>query len=537
MASIGSDANDPNLAQELKVRPANSDSDHEVYPFPFLVDLVPNDTSSRPMTESYQQTQRSARSRLDHFKSPLVRYAFAIVSVALMTWLRMALSGVIGGTNVFITFYPAVVATAALCGAGPAALTILLSSLSATFYLLSPNYSLVIHDPDEAMALGLFVAVSASIAWMSERQRVARLAAERTVAALADSESRLATTLASIGDGVIATDKDGAITFINPMAEKLTGWPREQAVGKKIGEVFCIVSETTRALAPNPVERAIREGTIVGLANHTVLLAKDGTERPIDDSGAPIRTADGKIAGAVLVFRDVTERRGIERAIAGQQGEIEELNARLRRSMAETHHRVKNNLQVISALLELPMLDGAESIAASELVRMVQHVRSLGVIHDLLTQSSKETLGDDVLSASEIVRKLLPTLQAMAPGRKIRWHADDLSLPLSQSTSLTMLANELVSNAMKHGRGDIGLRLQADGPGAVLEVTDEGPGFGPDFDPRRSANTGVELIESLARWDLQGSTEYANKQEGGARVTIRFPLRTDVMPIRPAHIE
>ena len=122
-------------------------------------------------------------------------------------------------------------------------------------------------------------------------------------------------TLASIGDGVITTDAEGKVTFLNPVAEALTGWSQDGgACGTPLATVFQIVHEQTRQPVENPVARVMREGRIVGLANHTVLIARDGTERPIDDSAAPIRDAEGNVAGVVLVFRDVTEHRRAEQA-------------------------------------------------------------------------------------------------------------------------------------------------------------------------------------------------------------------------------
>lgn len=121
-------------------------------------------------------------------------------------------------------------------------------------------------------------------------------------------------TLSSIGDAVIATDDTGRITFLNHVAEQLTGWKTAHALGKPLDEVFRIQNERTRQPVESPVTKALREGTVVGLANHTVLIAKDGMERPIDDSAAPIRGADGEIIGVVLIFRDVTERRGADDA-------------------------------------------------------------------------------------------------------------------------------------------------------------------------------------------------------------------------------
>ena len=125
---------------------------------------------------------------------------------------------------------------------------------------------------------------------------------------LKESEQWLATTLKSIGDAVISTDKKGFITFMNPVAEALTGWKQQDALGKDLTEVFNIIDEETRTLTENPATKVIRQGVAIGLATHT-LIAKDGTEKPIEDSAAPIRDDKGDITGTVLVFRDITERK------------------------------------------------------------------------------------------------------------------------------------------------------------------------------------------------------------------------------------
>jgi PAS domain S-box-containing protein len=126
----------------------------------------------------------------------------------------------------------------------------------------------------------------------------------------------LATTLTSIGDAVIATDSDGRVIFLNAEAEALTGWKSSEAAGHLLPEVFHIVNERTRQPVENPVEKVLRVGAVVGLANHTVLLAKDGGEIPIDDSAAPIRQPDGPLFGVILVFRDVTTQRKAQDAAA-----------------------------------------------------------------------------------------------------------------------------------------------------------------------------------------------------------------------------
>ncbi len=127
-----------------------------------------------------------------------------------------------------------------------------------------------------------------------------------------ESQALWGTTLRSVGDAVISTDAAGAVQFMNSIAETLTGWTESEAKGKKLDEVFQIVNEQTRAVVESPVAKVLREGTIVGLANHTVLIARDQIERPIEDSGAPILES-GKLVGVVLVFRDATTQRAAQR--------------------------------------------------------------------------------------------------------------------------------------------------------------------------------------------------------------------------------
>jgi PAS domain S-box-containing protein len=141
----------------------------------------------------------------------------------------------------------------------------------------------------------------------------------RMEASLRESEERSRATLYGIGDGVIATDAAGRVMQMNPVAEALTGWPEAEAQGRPLAEVFRIINEGSRAEVESPVARVLREGTVVGLANHTLLIAKDGTERPIADSGAPIRDERGEITGVVLVFRDRTEERVAEQALRASE--------------------------------------------------------------------------------------------------------------------------------------------------------------------------------------------------------------------------
>ncbi len=138
---------------------------------------------------------------------------------------------------------------------------------------------------------------------------------EQVQVSLRESEQRWATTLASIGDAVIATDTSGKIAFMNGEAEKLTGWLLNETLSKPVKTVFNIINEQSRLEVESPIERVLREGMVVGLANHTVLIRKDDREVPIDDSGAPIKDQDGKTTGVVLIFRDITERKKAEEAL------------------------------------------------------------------------------------------------------------------------------------------------------------------------------------------------------------------------------
>jgi two-component system cell cycle sensor histidine kinase/response regulator CckA len=135
---------------------------------------------------------------------------------------------------------------------------------------------------------------------------------DRAEKALADERERLDVTLRSIGDGVIATDPEGRVVLLNKVAEELTGWTHEEAVGSSLDDVFQIINEITRKRCEHPVKKVIESGRIIGLANHTVLIARDGIERILADSAAPMYGKNGGIIGVVLVFRDITEQRRSE---------------------------------------------------------------------------------------------------------------------------------------------------------------------------------------------------------------------------------
>jgi PAS domain S-box-containing protein len=143
---------------------------------------------------------------------------------------------------------------------------------------------------------------------------------------LEQNERWLTATLKSIGDGVITTDTRGCVTFMNPVAEVLTGWKREEAAGRNLQEIFHVIDEETRQVALGSITGLLKEGDIASLGSHILLVARDGTETPIDDSGAPIVDDRGNITGGVLVFHDISERKRAEEILRQRNQELELLN-------------------------------------------------------------------------------------------------------------------------------------------------------------------------------------------------------------------
>ena len=317
------------------------------------------------------------------------------------------------------------------------------------------------------------------------------------------------------GSAIYMKDTKGRFLLANPVCLGILNRTAGQVLGFDETEVFDdlesaqAIMRDDAAIMRGGVERVLEELVPMNGKVHTFLSVKN-----------PMFDAEGKCVGIMGVSTDITERKEHE-------AEIQDLNTRLHRAMQETHHRVKNNLQVISALTEIQS-DAGATIPLSAIQRIGQHVRALAGIHDLLTQQIKADASNELISTKEILHKLLFLMQTMLKNRPITCQADDVRLTMDQSSSFAMLISELVSNAVKHGSGGIELTLtrqarENKAPLLRLEVCDDGPGFPPDFDPQAAANTGLELVDSLARWDLRGEVIYGNRAEGGSRVVVTFP--------------
>ena len=230
--------------------------------------------------------------------------------------------------------------------------------------------------------------------------------------ALSESEQRWSTTLASIGDAVIATDLSGKITFMNSIAEKLTQWSLNDAFGKPIQVIFKILNEFTHKIVDNPVSKVLEKGMIVGLANHTFLFRKDGTEVAIDDSGAPIKDKEGKITGVVLIFRDITERRKAEKALEQQKAIAQQEKDRLSSLLNSITDEVwfadttkKFTLANASATQEFKLDTSAQNVNVEDLAASLEVYRSDGSVRPMEEAPPLRALkGEVVKNQEEIIR-------------------------------------------------------------------------------------------------------------------------------------
>src|SRR5262249_11414689 len=248
-----------------------------------------------------------------------LRYGFALLAVAAAVGLALVpVLRPAGGSLLLM----AVLLGAWFGGLGPGLFSVALI----TMLILADQVARIARassvEPWDLVNHGLCVTFGALISMLIGALHTARRRAE-------ESRRWLSAVLTSIGDAVIATDAQGRVTFTNPVARDLTGWDQEEGAGKLLEHVFQIVSEETREQVEQPVAGGIRDGTVVGLACHTLLIARDGTERPIADSAAPIRDEVGNIRGVVLAFRDVADYRRWEEAIRQSEVEMRRLNAEL----------------------------------------------------------------------------------------------------------------------------------------------------------------------------------------------------------------
>jgi PAS domain S-box-containing protein len=387
--------------------------------------------------------------------------------------------------------------------------------------------------------LGLGLALVAMVITLVARNLAARQRAADVVHA---ERERFRTTLTSIGDAVVVTDAQGRVTLLNPVAQALTGWGGE-ALGEPLDAVFRIVNEATRETVENPVSKVIRLGTVVGLANHTVLIAKDGAELSIDDSGAPIRDARGRIVGVVLVFRDITARRGSERG-------LEDADRRKDEFLAMLAHELRNPLAPIrNAAHTLALLgtgDDRVRWVASVIERQVGLMTRL--VDDLLDvsriTSGKIALQRATVSVAAVLAQAVEAARPSAESRRQTLEVDvpeDVGWVNGDPARLAQAVGNLLDNAIKYTEegGRVRLRARAEADEIVIVVEDSGVGIDPALLPhvfdlfiqadrsleRKQGGLGLGLTLVRRLVEMHGGrVEAASAGPGlGSAFTIRLP--------------
>ena len=370
------------------------------------------------------------------------------------------------------------------------------------------------------------------------------LVVRRDTARRRASEQRLATTLRSIGDAVIATDENGVVNLSNPPAETLIGWKAGEALAKPVDEVFRIINEESRAPAESPVSKVLREGRTVGLANHTLLIRRDGVETPIEDSAAPIIDDRGGILGVVVVFRDATGARAAEQALR------------------DADHRKNEFLAVLAHELRNPLapIRQASHIARSAAATPAQIGWSTGVIERQVGHMAR--LLDDLLDVSRITRGTLEVRKSRVELASVIEAAIEMARPLFDERNHTLSLDvssqplpldadplriaqvfaNLLTNAAKYTSSGGKIRLSAASAGdyAEVRIVDNGVGMSGESlanifqmfvqiaSPldRNESGLGIGLALSKALVELHaGTIEASSPGPGqGSEFLVRLPL-------------
>ena len=371
----------------------------------------------------------------------------------------------------------------------------------------------------------------------------------------------LKVTLESIGDAVIAADVNGRVNFINPTAAALTGWDPSHATGKTFDEVFRVINEDTGDAIESPFEIVKREGNVVGLANHTLLITRDGSKLPIEDSGAPIRDSDGNMVGVIVVFHDTSERRRVEQEREAllrseQEARMEaEAADRLKDEfLATVSHELRTPLSAIlgwSAMLNLGDIDADTRTNALKVIE--RNARSqASIIDDILDVSriitGKLNIEQRTLDLAPLIHTAVDTLHPAATAKGIKLTVafeSEPGLVTGDPARLQQIVWNLVSNAIKFtpGGGRIAVHLTREDSHLELSVSDTGIGISKPFLPHvferfRQADSsttrahgglglGLAIVRHLV--ELQGGTVSAESAGTGQGSVFRVRL-----PMAPA---
>jgi len=395
---------------------------------------------------------------------------------------------------------------------------------------------------------------------------------QRTNFTLQISEERLAVTLNSIGDAVIATDEEARVTLMNPLAERLTGWTRTEAIGRSADDIFNIINKETRQPAVIPVKETLAHGTIQGLANHTVLIARDNSECDIADSCAPIRDRDGQVTGAVLVFRDVTGEYAAQRALHDSAQVLQEKNLELEsaRLMAEKanlakseflssmSHELRSPLNAILGFAQLmetssPLPTAAQEASIDQILKAGWYLLELiNEILDLaLIESGRLSLSLEPMSLVDVMLECQAMIEPQAQKSGIRMSFPRIETPsfvIADRTRVKQVLINLLSNAIKYNRAQGSVEVTC---GTSTEkrmrisVKDTGQGLSQDklahlFQPFNrlgqeagaEEGTGIGLVVSKRLVELMGGEIGVESTVGAGSVFwIELNLTDETQPV------
>lgn len=311
--------------------------------------------------------------------------------------------------------------------------------------------------------------------------------------ALRKSEERFRTTVTSIGDAVITTDGEGRVTFLNRVAEATTGWTNPEASGRPLDEVFHIINEQTREKTENPVGKVLREGQIVGLANHTVLISREGREIAVDDTAAPIKGAEGEVTGVVLVFHDVSEKRAAEKALKTSEERFRSVLENTRDAIARVNLQTGRNEYVS------PSIEALIGYSAAELMAADSETILLTTIHpdDLPALRAADALSLDVGQADVEYRQRTRKGDYVWVSNRMSVSRDASGQPLYRTVVLRDITGQKAAEEA--------LRRQAD----LINLSDEAM-FVWDLDgPIASWNAGASHLYGFGEEEAIGRVSHA----------------------------
>jgi len=374
---------------------------------------------------------------------------------------------------------------------------------------------------------------------------------------LRQSEESLRTTLDSIGDAVIATDTSGNISRMNPIAEDLTGWKSAQAIGKPLNEVFYILKSKTRERAFNPVEMVLESGKIVGMAYHTILIAKNGREHQIADSAAPIHNDKGVITGVVLVFRDVTEEHAIQEDLRNALVDAERANEAKSEFLASMSHELRTPLNAVLGFAQMLQYDPKNPLSSHQ----NSHVESileggshlLGLVNEILDlariEADQISLSLEDIEPEKIVSECISLTHPLFESKGITVIVDSADEPQARlRTDVTRLKQallNLLSNAVKFNKVDGTVKINTrrlDDDFLRISVEDTGAGIAKEDFPgvfqifnRLNADpmiaqegTGIGLpVTKLLVERMSGRVGFESEEGVGSTFWIELPLATN----------